>query len=156
VSNGFQSQLVFCNVPARDAGALVPFYSTLLDVDTSAFVHNGESPIDQYETPITGSGIDLLVSLRNEDREVTTTYWAVSDIRAAIQQLTESEGGVLVAGPTEMPDGGTTAALLDPEGNYVGLVQLAGHAKKYFRFGEVHRDERLRRRRKQLRAAVAR
>jgi predicted enzyme related to lactoylglutathione lyase len=156
VSNGNGSQLVFCNVPARDTSALVPFYATLLGVDIGSFVHNKHSPIDQYETAISASGIDLLVTQRNEDREVTTTYWAVRDIKAAIQELTEKQGGHLVSGPTKMPDGGITAALLDPEGNYAGLVQLAEHAQEYFQLGKLEDDDRLRRRRKQLRSAVAR
>jgi predicted enzyme related to lactoylglutathione lyase len=154
VSNGNGSRLIFCNVPARDTGSLLQFYATLLGIDADAFVHNKHSPIDQYETPISASGIDLLITQRNENREVTTTYWAVSSIKEAIQELTE-RGGEVVSGPTKMPDGGATAALLDPEGNYVGLVEVADHAQEYFRLGKLEADERLTRRRKQLRSAVA-
>lgn len=154
MSNGNGSRLIFCNVPARDTSSLLQFYATLLGIDTGTFVHNTHSPVDQYETPISASGIDLLITQRNENREVTTTYWAVPGIKEAIEELTE-RGGEVVSGPTKMPDGGATAALLDPEGNYVGLVQLADHAQEYFRLGKLEADERLTRRRKQLRSAVA-
>ena len=153
MSNGTGSKLIFCNVPARDASALLEFYATLLGIDAGTFVHNTHSPIDQYETPISARGIDLLITKRNENQEVTTTYWAVLDIVEAIQELTE-RGGEVVSGPTKMPDGGLTANLLDPEGNYVGLVQLADHAREYFQIGKVEPDDRLTQRRKQLRSAV--
>jgi predicted enzyme related to lactoylglutathione lyase len=152
VSNG-TAQLVFCNVPTRDAGSLLQFYATLLGIDPGAFVHNTNSPIDQYQTPITGnSGIDLLITQRNDNREVTTTYWSVPDLAAAIQELT-SQGGVQVE-EGQASDGSKSAVLLDPEGNYIGLVQLAQHAEEYFRLGRVEGDDQLARRRKQLRSAV--
>jgi predicted enzyme related to lactoylglutathione lyase len=154
VSNGTGSQLVFCNVPARDTSPLLKFYATMLGIDPGTFVHNKHSPVDQYETPVTASGIDLLITRRYDNREVTTTYWAVPDIKAAIQELTENQGGELVSGPTNMPDGSVTAALLDPEGNYVGLVQLADHAEEYFGVGTLAADDRRMRRRKQLRSAL--
>ena len=156
MSNGTAGQLVFCNVPARDASSLLQFYATLLGIDSGAFVHNENSPIDQYETPISTSGIDLLLTQRSDNREVTTTYWAVPDINAAIDEL-KNQGGEVVSGPTEMPDGGTSAALLDPEGNYVGIVQLADHSHEYFQLGKfgAEDEDRVAQRRKQLRSAVS-
>lgn len=150
------AQLVFCNVPARSADSLLPFYGALLGIDPGDFVQNQESPIPQYYEPITGDGVDITITQRNDTREVTVTYWSVEDIQDAINSLSEV-GGEVVTGPTEMPDGGQTALLLDPEGNFVGLVQLSDQGKQYFRAGKEHREkskESLKQRRKEAKSGA--
>jgi predicted enzyme related to lactoylglutathione lyase len=153
----YGAQLVFCNVPARDADSVLGFYGALLGIDPKAFVPNKKSPIPQYYEPITGDGVDITITQRNDTREVTATYWHVDDIRAAIKEL-EGAGGNVVQGPGEIPDGGYNAMMLDPEGNYVGLVQLAETQQEYFRvgkFGEEFEDN-LKRRRKEARSGAGR
>jgi len=151
------AKLVFCNVPARDARSLLPFYGKLLGIDPESFVHNPESPIPQYYEPITGDGVDITITQRNDTREVTATYWHVPDIGDAIRSLNEV-GGNVVSGPDKMPDGGQTAVLLDPDGNYVGLVQLGERAQGYFRAGEFagEFEDQLQRRREEAQAGAKR
>lgn len=147
------AKLVFCNVPARDASSLVSFYSTLIG---SNFVQNTASPIPQYQEAITGDGVDLTLTQRNDTREVTTTYWSVDDMEGAIRDL-QGAGGNLIQGPDEMPDGSQNAVLLDPEGNYVGLVQFRPQdTQEYFRTGEFRAEleDHLQRRRKELRSSA--
>jgi len=147
------AKLVFCNVPARDASSLVPFYSTLIG---SAFVQNTGSPIPQYQEAITGDGVDMTLTQRNDTREVTTTYWSVDDIRGAISDL-QNAGAQVVQEPAEMPDGSYNAILLDPEGNYVGLVQFRPEdTQQYFRIGKFFDEfaDQLQRRREELRSSA--
>jgi predicted enzyme related to lactoylglutathione lyase len=150
------AKLVFCNVPARDADSLLPFYGALLGVDPGSFVKNAESPIPQYYEPITGDGVDITITQRNDTREVTATYWAVDDLEGAIKEL-QAAGGNIASGPERMPDGGATALLLDPEGNFVGLVQLSDQGERYFRAGKFHAEfeDQLQRRREEARAGAS-
>lgn len=147
------AQLVFCNVPARDASSLLPFYGALLGID--GFIENTESPIPQYYEPITGDGVDITITQRNDTREVTATYWHVQDINGMISTLKEA-GGNVVSGPDRLPDGGQTALLLDPEGNFVGLVQLGEQAQQYFRAGKFRAEfeDNLQRRREEAKAGA--
>jgi predicted enzyme related to lactoylglutathione lyase len=152
MSNGTGAQLVFCNIPAREPKSLIGFYSALLG--SGAFVENEHSPIPQYQEALTGDGVDLTITQRQDTRDVTAVYWAVSDVEAMIDQLKKA-GGELVE-HKDTPDGGRTAVMLDPEGNFVGLLQLARDAQEYFQVGEfgAEFEDELERRREQLRAAV--
>ena len=155
MSNGGGTQLVFCNIPARDPASLVDFYSTLLGGD--AFVENQQSPIPQYQEALTGDGVDLTITQRQDARDVTTAYWSVPDVDAMCEQLA-GQGGEIVSPPADTPDGGRMAVVLDPGGNFVGLIQVAEHAQEYFqvgRFGAEFEDG-LERRREQLKAAFER
>jgi predicted enzyme related to lactoylglutathione lyase len=149
------AQLVFCNVPARSADSLLPFYGELLGIDPGDFVKNQQSPIPQYYEPITGDGVDITITQRNDTREVTVTYWAVEDIESAIERLS-GVGGEVVSGPTKIPDGGVTALMLDPEGNFVGLVQLSEQGERYFRAGRFREEfaDNLERRREEARSGA--
>jgi len=152
MSNGNAARLVFCNIPAREPKSLIGFYSALLGSD--AFVQNEHSPIPQYQEALTGDGVDLTITQRQDTRDVTAVYWAVADVEGMIDQL-KRQGGELVE-HKDIPDGGRTAVMLDPEGNFVGLIQLAPDAHEYFQVGEfgAESEAALKRRREQLRAAV--
>lgn len=49
-------------------------------------------------------------------------YVQVRDIRASLDQAVEL-GGAVVMEPLDIPGGATIAAISDPEGNHLGLVQ---------------------------------
>jgi predicted enzyme related to lactoylglutathione lyase len=154
VSNGGGAQLLFCNIPARQPQSLVGFYSTLLGAGDS-FVENQQSPIPQYQEALTGDGVDLTISQRQDTRDVTTAYWSVSDIDDMIGRLTQL-GGEIVTPPTDTPDGGRTAMVLDPEGNFVGLMQVPEESHEYFQLGKFGAEltDEVERRREQLRTAL--
>jgi predicted enzyme related to lactoylglutathione lyase len=152
MSNGSGAKLVFCNIPARDPKSLLGFYSALLG--GGEFVLNRESPIPQYQEAITGDGVDLTITQRQDTRDVTAAYWAVPDVDKMVDQLL-GQGGQVATRMTTRDNGGT-ALMLDPEGNFVGLIQLAEDAQKYFLVGEYGAEiqEALEHRREQLKAAV--
>jgi predicted enzyme related to lactoylglutathione lyase len=152
MSNGGGAKLVFCNIPAREPESLLGFYSALLGGD--AFVKNERSPIPQYQEALTYDGIDLTITQRQDTRDVTAAYWAVPDVDRMVDQLKQQGGEV--ATRMKMPNGGASVLMLDPEGNFVGLIQLVEDAHEYFQVGEfgAEIEDALKRRREQLRAAV--
>lgn len=154
MSNGSGAQLVFCNIPARDPQTLLEFYSALLG--SGEFVQNQQSPIPQYQEAVTADGVDLTITQRQDTRDVTAVYWAVPKLSDMIGEL-QQQGGELVSQLTSS-DGGESALMLDPEGNFVGLIQLAGDAHEYFLVGKfgAEADAALERRRKELHAASKR
>jgi hypothetical protein len=121
-----------------------------------AFVQNVKSPIPQYQEALTGDGVDLTITQRQDTRDVTAAYWAVPNVDEMVDQLMKQGGEV--ATRVDTPDGGRTALMLDPEGNFFGLIQLPEDAHEYFQVGEfgAESEDELNRRREQLKAAVER
>jgi predicted enzyme related to lactoylglutathione lyase len=154
MSNGSGAKLVFCNIPARQPNSLLGFYNALLGGD--AFVQNEKSPVPQYQEALTGDGVDLTITQRQDTRDVTAAYWAVANLDEIVEQLMKQGGEV--ATRMDTPDGGRTALMLDPEGNFFGLIELPEDAHEYFQVGTFAAASKgeLERRRKQLRAAVER
>jgi hypothetical protein len=60
--------------------------------------------------------------LRQSDRSAVSLYVQVRDLRASLAKAAEL-GGAVVAEPFDIPEGPTLAAITDPEGNSVMLVQ---------------------------------
>ena len=60
--------------------------------------------------------------LRQSERSGVTLYVQVRDLRASLDEARRL-GGSVVAEPFDVPDGPTLAAITDPEGNPVMLVQ---------------------------------
>lgn len=60
--------------------------------------------------------------IRQGDRSGVSLYVQVRDIRESLARAVEL-GGVLVAEPFDLPGGPTLAAVDDPEGNPLVLVQ---------------------------------
>ena len=60
--------------------------------------------------------------LRQSDRSAVSLYVQVRDIRASLAKAADL-GGAVVAEPFDIPEGPTLAAITDPEGNSVMLVQ---------------------------------
>jgi predicted enzyme related to lactoylglutathione lyase len=51
-----------------------------------------------------------------------TVYVAVPDLQAALDKAVEL-GGQIATQPMDVPDGPTIAHLLDPNGNFIGLMK---------------------------------
>ena len=60
--------------------------------------------------------------IRGSDRSGLTLYVQVRDLEASLEKAAEL-GGAVVFEPFDVPDGPTLAAITDPEGNPVTLVQ---------------------------------
>ena len=60
--------------------------------------------------------------LRQGERSGVTLYVQVRDLRASMDEARRL-GGAVVTEPFDVPDGPTLAAITDPEGNPVMLVQ---------------------------------
>jgi predicted enzyme related to lactoylglutathione lyase len=135
-----KAKLIMCNVSSTSPERLRKFYATLLG--DPEFVRSPSPKVEQYYTPISEDGIDLTITSRMSDMERVTPYFAVPDLDEAIKAL-EQLGGTLLW-PKERSEGelkvGQTVVMLDPDGNHVGLTQLATAAHRHFRFGRYRRQ----------------
>jgi predicted enzyme related to lactoylglutathione lyase len=137
------------------------FYSTLLGVELA------RSLTDQMESyhALVSTGVQLTLHPQQGAQQNAICHFAVGDLNAAIQQLTQHGGGQ-VAGPFDLPlaaktlddfknnykkgggaaqvtkSVGTGVIMRDPDGNLVGLVQLEPYAHVLFQRGDLgHQDE---------------
>ncbi|HVE77692.1 MAG TPA: hypothetical protein VNA89_02465 [Gemmatimonadaceae bacterium] len=154
-----KSALVLYNVPSKNFGAARRFYSVLLGSDD--FVRAPNRDVESYFRPVSPDGIDLTITARQDDREQTTCYFAVPSLQGAMDEL-QRVGGTLVVAPRDVritsnrvreayvaqerqnqiqanEQVGRMAVLLDPDGNHVGLIELAEHAHRHFRWGKSQR-----------------
>ncbi|MFZ1218234.1 MAG: hypothetical protein WAO00_03025 [Chthoniobacterales bacterium] len=152
--SSLKGKLVLINAPTRDSEKSRSFYGTLLGAE---FAHGLNPSVASWWTPL-GRGVDFNVTVRYDDRERLTPYFAVENLEAAVKEL-ETIGGKCVVRPRDVllgPDNareaylaqlkkeghpikpdqaktvGRMAVLLDPDLNHVGLIQLAAHAKQHF------------------------
>jgi predicted enzyme related to lactoylglutathione lyase len=148
-----KAQLVLCNVPSVDTSAATKFYGALLGGD---FARGLNDDVESYFRPISKDGIDMTVTQRFDDQERMTCYFAVDDLDAAIKEL-QDLGGELVVDPRPVHLSkrakryrqeaekagfkvgdrvGTMAVFLDPDKNHVGIMQLEEHAQPHFKAGK--------------------
>jgi predicted enzyme related to lactoylglutathione lyase len=153
------AKVVLINVPTTDFDRSLKFYSTLLGVDPGRFVRNERSAVEQYYLPVSADGIDLTITDKQDSRETTITYYAVDSLEDTMKTLLEG-GGLVVMDPVPLPGRdaattadararrrpptqrppGRTALMVDPDGNYLGLLELVDEsAQEYFRLGK-HRE----------------
>ncbi len=164
------AKLMLVNVPTTDFERSLPFYAALLGVEQ--FVENKHAVVQQYYTPLGSDGSDLAVTAKQEARETTVAYFAVDDLQGTVERLKRA-GGEVVLPPTEMPeegkregdvdfgnadldrppDFGALVMMVDPDGNYVGLVQLAPEPARYFGLTDEHEKQLAERREEVLRSA---
>jgi predicted enzyme related to lactoylglutathione lyase len=161
--HALKGRLVFVNAPTRDSDKSRRFYGALLGAE---FAHGLNPNVPSWWTPL-GRGVDFNITVRYDDRERLTPYFAVESLDAAVKEL-EGLGGRCVVPPRDVllgPDEarqayvaqqkkeghdinpeqaktvGRIAVLLDPDLNHVGLIQLAAHAKHHFGLDEIHEDQ---------------
>jgi predicted enzyme related to lactoylglutathione lyase len=108
--------VVHFEIEAIDADRLRAFYADLFNWEI------GEGPIMQIPAGIGGPEPGPAGHIRQGKRSGVSLYIQVRDLRATLVQAGES-GGTVVLEPFDVPGGPTLAAISDPEGNPVMLVQ---------------------------------
>ena len=108
--------VVHWEIEALDAGRLRAFYGTLFNWEV------GDGPIMAIPAGIGGPEPGPAGHIRQSDRSGVTLYVQVRDLAASLARADEL-GGTVVAEPFDVPGGPTLAAIVDPEGNPVMLVQ---------------------------------
>jgi predicted enzyme related to lactoylglutathione lyase len=136
------AKLVICSVPTKNSAASQKFYNALLGGDDFA---RSANEIESYYRPISQDGVHLTVTARQNDREPITVYFAVDNLDQTVKAL-EAAGGKLIVNSTPMhisgkPEAlkavgvaaqstaGQFATIQDPDGNYLGLMQLESHVQ---------------------------
>jgi predicted enzyme related to lactoylglutathione lyase len=113
--------VVHFQVLAKDLPKLAAFYREMFDWDITAAdgapianIPPGKGP------PAEGVGGTILQS---ERAPAITVYIQVADLAASLRKA-EELGGKAVTQPLDIPGRPTIAHIEDPEGNFVGLVQM--------------------------------
>ena len=108
--------VVHWEIEARDADRLREFYAALFNWRI------GTGPIMEIPAGIGGPEPGPGGHLRQGERSRVNLYIQVRDLRTTLDRAAEL-GGTIVAEPFDLPGTPTLAAITDPEGNAVMLVQ---------------------------------
>jgi hypothetical protein len=108
--------VVHWEIEARDPERLRTFYSELFNWKI------GDGPIMTIPAGIGGPEPGPAGHIRGSERSGVTLYVQVRDLRSSLDKAAEL-GGTIVAEPFDIPGNPTLAAITDPEGNPVMLVQ---------------------------------
>jgi predicted enzyme related to lactoylglutathione lyase len=148
-----QAKLIICHVPTKNSTAARKFYNTLFGGQD--FARSLNDKIESYYRPISQDGLTMSIAARSDQREPITCFFAVDNLDDAVRQL-EAAGGKIIMNPTPMPVSGPPqavkvfqdtltaqqvkppstmgrfATMLDPDENYVGLMQLDDSMNHHF------------------------
>jgi predicted enzyme related to lactoylglutathione lyase len=108
--------VVHWEIEARDPDRLRSFYAALFNWNI------GDGPIMTIEPGLGGPEPGPAGHIRSSERSGVNLYVQVRDLRASMARTTEL-GGTVVTEPFDIPNGPTLAAISDPEGNPLVLVQ---------------------------------
>lgn len=108
--------VVHWEIEARDPGRLRAFYSELFNWEI------GDGTIMNIAAGIGGPEPGPSGHIRKGERSGVTLYIQVHDLRDSLEK-TQALGGTVVLERLDVPGGPTLAAIKDPEGNPVTLVQ---------------------------------
>lgn len=108
--------VVHWEIEALDPERLRTFYGQLFNWDI------GDGPIMQIAPGIGGPEPGPGGHIRQSDRQGVTLYVQVRNLAGSLAKAAEL-GGTVLAEPFDVPGGPTLAAITDPEGNPVTLVQ---------------------------------
>jgi predicted enzyme related to lactoylglutathione lyase len=108
--------VVHWEIEARDPERQRTFYAALFNWEI------GDGPIMQIEAGVGGPEPGPAGHLRGSDRSGVTLYVQVRDLRASLTKAGDL-GATILSEPFDVPGGPTLAAITDPEGNPVMLVQ---------------------------------
>jgi uncharacterized protein len=108
--------VVHWEIEARDPERQRRFYGGLFNWEI------GGGPIMMIPAGFGGPEPGPAGHLRQSDRSGVTLYIQVADLRASLEAAV-ALGGEIVMEPFDVPGGPTLAAIRDPEGNPVTLVQ---------------------------------
>lgn len=103
-------------IEALDPDRLRAFYGELFNWEI------GDGPIMQIPPGVGGPQPGPGGHLRRSDRSAVNLFVQVRDLRATLVKVAEL-GGSIVAEPFDLPGQPTLAAIGDPEGNRIMLVQ---------------------------------
>lgn len=141
------AKLVFCSVPTKNSDVAKDFYNTLFG--GKDFARSLNEQVESYFRPINQDGLTLSIAPRQDEREPITCFFAVDDLDGTVKKL-EAVGGKVVVNSTDLPATGPPQALQaaqdvapsnnlgkfvtmqDPDGNYLGLMQLDDSAQPHF------------------------
>src|SRR5437763_13798008 len=141
------AKLITCNVPTKNSAAAQKFYNTLFGGQD--FARSLHDKIESHFRPIHQDGLTLSIATRHDDREPITCFFAVDNLNESVRQLVAA-GGKVVVNPTPMPASappqankaaqdvqasanlGQFVTMLDPDGNYLGLIQLDPSMQSHF------------------------
>jgi predicted enzyme related to lactoylglutathione lyase len=116
MSNDWARPVVHWELQALDPERQRTFYSGLFNWVI------GDGPIMQIPAGIGGPEPGPGGHIRGGDRAGVTLYVQVRDLQASLDHA-RTMGGTVVIEPFDAPDGPTLAAISDPEGNFLMLVQ---------------------------------
>ena|SRR5438128_1667278 len=108
--------VVHWEIEAREPERQRTFYSELFNWQV------GDGFIMQIPPGLGGPEPGPGGHIRQSERSGVTLYVQVRDLRASLTKAAEL-GATVVAEPFDVPDGPTLAAVTDPEGNPLMLVQ---------------------------------
>lgn len=116
MSDDWARPVVHWEIEARDPERQRTFYRALFNWEI------GDGPIMQIAAGLGGPEPGPAGHLRGSDRSGVTLYVQVRDLRASLSRANDL-GGTVLSEPFDVPGGPTLAAIADPEGNPVMLVQ---------------------------------
>jgi predicted enzyme related to lactoylglutathione lyase len=108
--------VVHWEIEAKDPERQRAFYGALFNWRI------GDGPIMEIPAGIGGPEPGPAGHIRAGERSGVTLYVQVADLRASLERSV-TLGATLVAEPFDIPGGPTLAAITDPEGNPLMLVQ---------------------------------
>jgi predicted enzyme related to lactoylglutathione lyase len=147
------AKLVLCNIPTKNSTAAQKFYNTLFGGQD--FARSLNDKVESFYRPIHQDGMTLTIAARADAREPITCYFAVDNLDATVKAL-EAAGGKVVVNTTPLPVSGPAQAtkvfndaraaqheppastvgsfvtMIDPDGNYLGLMQLDSSMQTHF------------------------
>ncbi|MEO8458468.1 MAG: VOC family protein [Chloroflexota bacterium] len=115
---GVSRPVVAFQIRGRDATKLAEFYKTMFEWEVDA---NNPLKVAFLQTGPGGPPEPPGTIFPGEPRVLI--FVQVADLGASMAQAVEL-GGQRIMEPFDVPNGPTVAQVADPEGNYVGLVQL--------------------------------
>ena len=108
--------VVHWEIEARDPERVKAFYAELCNWNI------GDGPIMSIDPGVGGPEPGPGGHIRASDQSRVSLYIQVRDLRASMAKAAEL-GGAVLSEPFDVPNGPTLAAISDPEGNPVMLVQ---------------------------------
>jgi uncharacterized protein len=108
--------VVYFEIEALDAERQRTFYSAMFSWDI------GEGPVMGFRAGLGAPEAGPAGHIRQGARSGVTLFIQVRDLDESIARAVEL-GGTLVLDRLQIPDGATLAAITDPEGNPITLVQ---------------------------------
>jgi predicted enzyme related to lactoylglutathione lyase len=116
VADDWARPVVHWEIVARDPLRQAAFYRELFNWQV------GEGPVMQIPAGLGGPEPGPGGHIRRGDQPAVVLYVQVRDLRASLARAQEL-GAALLAEPFQVPGGPTMAAVQDPEGNPLVLVQ---------------------------------